>query len=59
MEGCVESDADGCVVGCVELVTWRVDVESGCGEWTWRVGLLVMWRVMWIAMWRVGVCRVT
>lgn len=43
------------------------DVESGCGEWTWRVGslvmwrvgFLVMWRVMWIAMWRVGVCHVT
>lgn len=24
----MESDVDGCVVGCVELVTWRVDVES-------------------------------
>lgn len=54
MEGCVERDADGCVVGCVELVTWRV-----MWLWTWRVGLLVMWRVMWIAMWRVEVCRVT
>ena len=37
MVGCVESDADGCVVGCVELVTWGVDVGSGCGEWMWRV----------------------
>lgn len=24
----MESDVDVCVVGCVELVTWRVDVES-------------------------------
>lgn len=67
MEGRVERDVDGCVVGCVELVTWRVDVESGCGEWTWRVmwsvmwmvGFLVRWIAMWLAMWRVGVCRVT
>lgn len=25
-------DVDVCVVGCVELVTWRVDVVSGRGE---------------------------
>lgn len=29
MVGCVESDADG----CVELVTWRVDVESDVDGW--------------------------
>lgn len=28
MVGCVESDVDVCVAGCVELVTWRVDVVS-------------------------------
>lgn len=29
----MESDADGCVVGCVELVMWRVDVESDVESW--------------------------
>lgn len=33
MVGCVESDADGCVVGCVELVTWRVDVAVDVESW--------------------------
>ena len=54
----MESDADGCVAGCVELVTWRVMWRVGFLV-MWGVGFLVMWRVMWIAMWRVGVCRVT
>lgn len=33
MEGCVERDVDGWVAGCVELVTWRVDVESDVVSW--------------------------
>ncbi len=33
MVGCVECDADGCVVGCVELVTWRVDVAVDVESW--------------------------
>lgn len=45
MEGCVESDVDGWVTGCVELVTWL---------WMWRVMFLVMWRAMWLDVWRVG-----
>lgn len=37
MDGCVESDVDVWVAGCVELVTWRVDVavdvESDVESW--------------------------
>ena len=29
----MERDADGCVVGCVELVTWRVDVAVDVESW--------------------------
>lgn len=45
MVGCVESDADGCVAGCVELVTWRVDVESDveCDVDGWAPGYVESW----------------
>ncbi len=37
MDGCVagdvESDVDVCVAGCVELVTWRVDVAVDVESW--------------------------
>ena len=33
VDGYVESDVDGCVVGCVELVTWRVDVAVDVESW--------------------------
>lgn len=33
MDGCVESDVDGWVAGCVELVTWRVDVAVDVESW--------------------------
>ena len=33
MDGYVESDVDGWVTGCVELVTWRVDVAVDVESW--------------------------
>ena len=30
---CGVGDVDGCVVGCVELVTWRVDVAVDVESW--------------------------
>lgn len=55
MVGCVESDVESWVAGCVELVTWRVDVAVDVESWV--PGYVDSHVAGYV--WRVGVCRVT